>query len=218
MKTAILFGASGFVGSYLLEDLLNDSDYSKVIVVVRKDLNIKHPKLETIIGDYQSLPALKSKLVADEIFIAIGTTKAKTPDKTLYYQIDHDYPVLAAQMVKENGGKSVFLVSAVGANATSGVFYIKLKGETERDIEAIGFDHTHIFRPSLIMGNRNENRTTESIFMKIWSVINPVLIGGLNKYKGIDAKNIAKAMIQAAKKPSGKVKIYYFREMDALLK
>ena len=112
MKTAILFGASGFVGSYLLKDLLKDDDYSKVIVVVRKALDIRDPKLEIVIGDYNSLPGLKAKLVADEVFIAIGTTKAKTPDKNEYYQIDHDYPVLAAKMVKENGFEEILLTAA----------------------------------------------------------------------------------------------------------
>lgn len=218
MKKAIVFGATGFVGSYLLEDLLKSNDYEKVTVVVRKELNIRHSKLEVIIGDFNSLPVIKDKIVADEIFITIGTTRAKTPDKTAYYKIDHDYPVLAAAIAKENGAKAVFIVTAVGANAASKIFYIRTKGETERDIVALNFEHTYIFRPSMIMGNRVESRALESVFLKIWRVIDPVLLGKrLSKYRGIEGNDIAKAMLNAAKSRSEKVKIYHWREMNDLL-
>jgi uncharacterized protein YbjT (DUF2867 family) len=218
MKKAILFGASGFVGSNLLNELLNNPDYEKVIIVVRKSLDIHHPKLITLIGDYHSLPGLKINMVADEIFIAIGTTKKNTPNKDEYYQIDHDYPVLAAKIAKENGAKSVFIVTVVGANADSGVSYVKMKGEIERDVIALDFQHTHIFRPSMIMGIRKEKRLLEKSIIKLWTVINPILIGKyLNKYKGIDGKDIAKAMNNAAKVQPEKVKIYQWEEMNDLL-
>ena len=217
MKKAILFGASGFVGSYLLNDLLNNSDYEQVTVVVRKKLNIIHPKLKTLIGDYHSLPDLKDNIVADEIFITLGTTKKNTPDQDEYHQIDHDYPVFAAKMVREKGAKSVFVVTAVGANANSSLFYVKTKGENERDIIALNFEHTHIFRPSMIIGNREEYRPFEKLFIRIWSVINPILVGKLNRYKGINGKDVAKAMMNAAENQSEKVKIYYWKEMNDLL-
>src|SRR5437868_9910195 len=100
MKKAILFGASGFIGSFLLQELLNDKDYEKVTIVVRKPLNVSHPKLVILTGDFNSLPGLRDQLVADHIFIALGTTKANTPDEVKYYQVDHDYPVLAAKTAK----------------------------------------------------------------------------------------------------------------------
>ena len=206
------------MGSYLLDELLNDADYEKVMIVVRKNLNISHPKLETIIGNYHSLPDLKRNIVADEIFITLGTTRKNTPDKGEYYQTDHDYPVLAAKIAKEKGAKSVFVVTAVGANANSGIFYVKTKGEIERDIIALDFEHTHIFRPSMLMGNRKEHRPLEKTFIKIWSVINRIFIGKLNRYRGIDGAAVAKAMINAAKNQSEKVKIYYWKEMNDRLK
>ncbi len=216
MKNAILFGASGFIGSYLLDELLNSADYEKVTVVVRKNLNIDHPKLKTLIGDYHSLPGLKADIIADEVFIALGTTRKKTPDKDEYYRVDHDYPVAAAKIAKEKGAKSVFVVTAVGANAQSNVFYIKTKGETERDIITLDFEHTHIFCPSMLMGNRKENRSLEKVVMKIWTVINPVFTGKLSRYRGIDGKDVARAMINAAKNQSEKVKIYHWKEMNEL--
>ena len=218
MKKAILFGASGFVGSYLLDQLLNNAEYEQVTAVVRKNLDINHPKLRTLIGDYHNLPDLKENIVADEIFITLGTTKKNTPKPDEYYRIDHDYPVLAAKIAKEKGAKSVFLLTAVGANVNSNIFYVKTKGETERDIIALDFKHTHIFRPSMLMGNRKENRPLEKTLIKIWSIINPVFIGKqLKRYRGIDGRDVAKAMNNAAKNQSEKVKIYHWKEMNDLL-
>jgi uncharacterized protein YbjT (DUF2867 family) len=216
MKQAILFGASGFVGSCLLADLLNNPDYSEVTVVVRKDLNVSHPKLRTLIGDYATLPGLKDKIDADEVYITLGTTKKKTPDEKVYYQIDHDYPVLAARIAKEKGAKAVFLVTAVGADAGSGIFYVRTKGETERDIIALDLEHTHIFRPSMIMGNRKESRPLEKFLIGVFRVINPIF--GSSKYRGIEGKDIARAMNNAAAKvQTEKVKVYHWKEMNELL-
>ncbi|MDQ8003286.1 MAG: oxidoreductase [Pedobacter sp.] len=213
MKKAILFGASGFVGGYLLNDLLQSDIYEEVTIVLRKPLNVQHPKLKMVLADYQNLAQNKEYLVGDDVFIALGTTKKKTPDEKEYYQIDHDYPVLAAQLTKENGAKNVSLVSAVGANAKSSIFYVRTKGETERDVIAIDFEHTQIFRPSMIMGSRAESRPLEKVFIKIFSIVNLLLIGSLNKYKGITAKNIAKAMIKAAQQTNEKIKILHWEEM-----
>lgn len=219
MKKAILFGATGFIGSCLLHGLLDNKDYEQVSVVVRKTLGLNHPKLKELIGDYHTLHALKEKIGADEIFITLGTTREKTPDRAQYYQIDHDYPVEAAKIAMEAGAKSVFVVTAVGANANSSVFYIKTKGEIERDIISLNFDHTCIFRPSMIMGKRKENRRFEKILIKIWAFINPLLIGkSLKKYRGITSEDIATSMMNAAQNQKEKVKIFQWQEMTDLLK
>lgn len=218
-KTALLFGASGFIGSMLLEELLNSTEYLLVTAVVRRPLTISHPKLKTLIGDYNTLPQLASGLKADDVFIALGTTKKNTPDEKLYYQVDHDYPVLAAKLAKQNGATNVLLVSAVGPNIDSKIFYIRTKAETERDIIALAYEHTHIFRPSMLMGNRkNENRPAEKFFIGLFKVVNPLLVAGLNKYRGIQGHDVAKAMIAAANKaPSLKVNVYEWKKMMALV-
>jgi uncharacterized protein YbjT (DUF2867 family) len=218
MKRAIVFGSSGFVGSHLLSELLNSPDYGQVTAVARKNLNITHPKLRTVTGDYNSLADVKSEFAADEVFIALGTTRARSPEKVEYYQVDHDYPVLAARIAKETGAKSVFLVTAVGANPNSKFFYVKTKGETERDVIALNFEHTHIFRPSMIVGNRKEKRSLlEDVLMRFWSALNPFLAWTGDKYKGITGEDIAKAMIASAKNQTEKVKIYHWKEMHDLL-
>lgn len=218
MKKAIVYGASGLVGSYILERLLENTNYEQILIVVRKDLNIQHPKLKTLIGDFHSLANLVKDIEIDEIFIALGTTQKKTPDKKEYYQIDHDYPVLAAKLAKESGAKAVFLVSAIGANAKSSIFYTKMKGETEQDIINLNLDHTYIFRPSMILGNRKESRPLEKVFIGIFKLINPLFMGGLSKYKGIEASDIAKAMVNSANRLNEKVKILHWEEMTELLK
>ena len=217
MKRAVLFGATGFVGSYILQELLQHPDYEQVTAVTRKDLGRKAPRLKTIVADQQSLPAHKEALAGDDIFIAIGTTKKKTPDQREYYAIDHGYPVLAASLAREKGATALFLVSAVGANPDARVFYTRTKGEAERDILALDFAHTHIFRPSIIMGERPEHRSMEKVLVAACHVLNPFIAGSLQRYRGIPAKDIAKAMINAANRPAEKVRIYEWADMNALL-
>jgi uncharacterized protein YbjT (DUF2867 family) len=219
MKKAIVFGSSGFVGSHLLSGLLSSPDYDQVTAVVRKNLNITHPKLRILLGDYDSLAGLKSEIEADEVFIALGTTKAKSPVEAEYYKVDHDYPVLAASIAKEKGAKSVFLVTAVDANPDAKFFYVRTKGETERDVIALNFEHTNIFRPSMIVGNRNENRSLlEGALMKFWPMLNPLLAWKAGKYRGITGDDVAKAMVISAKNQTEKIKIYQWKEMHDLLK
>ncbi len=218
MKKAIVFGASGFIGSYLLETLLESEVYEEVIVVVRTKLSKQHSKLKTIIADYHSLAQHQHELIADDVYITVGTTKKKTPDTETYYQIDHDYPVLAAAITKSNGATSVLMVTAVGASVNSSIFYSRTKGEVERDVIAIDFRHTHIFRPSMIMGERTEKRALEKFFINLFAGVNLLMVGNLNKYKCILAKDVATAMFEAAQKPTKKVKVYHWEEMQALLK
>lgn len=217
MKTAIVFGASGFIGSLLLEELLAGENYQKVVIVVRKDLGIHHPKLVTLIGDYHSLPLLSDRLVGDDVFISLGTTKKNTPDESLYYQVDHDYPILAAKLAKENGASTVLLVSAVGPNIHSKVFYLRTKAETERDVVALDYPHTHIFRPSMLMGNRKEKRPLEKMLIRIFRVINPLFAGSFSKYRGIEGNALAKAMIIAAQ-TNVKYKVYEWKDIRQVLK
>jgi uncharacterized protein YbjT (DUF2867 family) len=213
MKSAILFGASGLVGSSLLTQLLDNSAYDKVMIVVRKPLPVQHPKLTMIIGDYASLPDLKQQLRADEVFISLGTTKKKTPDQNEYYRIDHDYPVLAASIAKDNGARSVLLVSAIDANANSKIFYVRTKGQVEADIIALGFEHTYIFRPSMLVGDRKESRPAERFFIGLFSVLDPLFAGSWKRYHSIRVKDLATAMIGAANDPGVKVKHYHWQDM-----
>lgn len=215
-KRALLFGATGFVGGYLLKTLLENPAYDKVTIVVRRDPGISNPKLMTVVADFHSMEAMKGQIIGDDVFIAIGTTKKKTPDKNEYYQIDHDYPVKASTIARENGARTVVFLSSVGADSGSGVFYLKTKGDTERDIIALGYRHTHIFQPSMIMGKRAEQRPMEKIGILLAGLIGPLLQGGLIKYRGAPARDIAAAMNEVAGKNLDGVAYYQWAEIAAL--
>ncbi|WP_420133461.1 oxidoreductase [Rhodopseudomonas sp.] len=218
MTTALVFGATGFIGAQLLRGLLNSADYTRVIAVVRRPLALSDPKLTVLIGDLDRLPALAPQLVADDAFIAIGTTRKQTPDEAAYYRIDHDYPVEAARVARQNGARAVFLVSSVGADAKARSFYLRTKGETERDVLALGFPHTAIFRPSMIMGERAEHRPLERLFIVLARILNPLLLGAADRFRGIDGGDVARSMIAAARSDATGAQIHHWREMMALLR
>ncbi|MGH8113951.1 MAG: NAD(P)H-binding protein [Rhodanobacteraceae bacterium] len=216
MKKALVFGATGCIGSHLLSMLLASADYDHVTIVVRRDPGLVHTKLTTLVGDLDSLPALADGIEVDDVFIALGTTKAKVPDDDAYYRIDHDYPVHAAAIAQSRGATGVFLVSAVGANAGSSVFYLRTKGETERDVIALGIARTHIFRPSQLLGQREENRPRERFIIAVWPAIDWLLVGSARKYRGITGADVARAMVRSANEAASGVHVHEWSDMKAL--
>lgn len=215
-RAAIIFGATGLIGGYLLQLLLEHPDYDMVTTVVRQPLEWTHPKLITLTADLQSLDNIKEQLVADDVFCCLGTTRRKTPDLNDYYKIDHDYPVAAATLTKANGAEKFLLVSAVGANAGSSNFYLRMKGETERDVQAVDFEQLHLFRPSLLTGQRNERRGLETLSSVLFKAANPLLIGKWKRYRSIPAADVAKAMKAAAQSRIKGTRIYYWSDMKGL--
>ena len=216
MKKALVFGATGFIGSQLLPILLASADYDRVTIVVRRDPGLSHAKLVTLVGDLDSLPALADRIDADDVFIALGTTKAKVPDEAAYYRIDHDYPVQAAAVAQARGATGVFLVSAVGANVGSSVFYLRTKGEVERDVMALGLPRTHVFRPSQLLGQREEKRPLERLIIAVWPAIDWLLVGGARKYRGITGADVARAMLRAASDSATGARFHEWMDMKAL--
>lgn len=198
MKKALVFGATGFIGSQLLPMLLASAEYERVTVVVRRDTGLVHAKLLTLVGDLDALPTLAERIEVDDVFIALGTTKAKVPDQTAYHRIDHDYPVQAAALAQARGATGVFLVSSVGASVQSSAFYLRTKGETERDVIALGIARTHVFRPSQLLGQRAESRPLEKFIIAAWPAVDWLLVGGARKYRGIAGGDVARAMVTAA--------------------
>ena len=198
-KTAVLLGATGLTGSYLLSLLLDDKRYERVRVIVRKPISITHPKLEVKIVDFSNESQYKDAIgQGDIIFCCIGTTmKNVNGNKTLYRQIDYDIAVNAAKSGIENGFTDYLLISAIGANANASNFYVQLKGEVENAVKALPYKTIYIFRPSLLMGNRKENRTGEKNFQAIMPAFTFLMVGSLQKYKPIHIITLAKAMQNA---------------------
>ena len=194
-KSAILLGASGLTGSYVLEKLINDSNYDEIIVFSRSSLDVEHSKLKVIECDLLNLEDQKDFFNADEVYVCIGTTNNKTPNKKLYREIDFGIPVTAAQLCRENKIDTIIVISSLGASSKSSVFYTKTKGEMEESILEMEIPNTYLLRPAIIMGRRKEKRVGETLGKMITFLINPLLSGSLKKYRGIDAEIIAQAMI-----------------------
>lgn len=204
-KTAIILGASGLTGSFLLQMLLKDKRYKKVKIFSRKTSGIKDEKLEEFLVDLLKLGDLSNDFLADEVFCCIGTTKAKTPDKDLYRKIDYGIPVSAAELCKKNNIGTYIVISALGANAESSFFYNRLKGQMEDKVVSVGIPKTHILRPSLIGGFRKEKRPGEWLAKKAFLILNTILVGPYSKYRSIYPQTIASCMVWLANNNSEKV-------------
>lgn len=194
-KKAILTGASGSIGSSLLQQLLTDSNYSGVLVIARHPLPIDHPKLKQLIVDFDQLRDYAAEITGTTVFCCLGTTKSQTPDKAQYRKIDYQYPLDMARIAQENGAESYHFVSALGADIHSSIFYSKTKGEAEQALKTVPFPSMHIYRPSLLDGHRTKKRFAEGIMNVMMRIINPVLIAGLRKYRSIKVEDVAKAML-----------------------
>lgn len=197
-KIAIILGASGLTGSIWLEKLLKDERYENIKLFSRSKINDVPNKVTQFIGDLLELNQFEKDFTGDEVYCCIGTTLKKTPDKTIYKQIDYGIPVAAAKLSKKNNIATFLVISALGADANSSVFYNKTKGKMEQDVLQQQIKSTFILRPSLIGGNRNETRILEKIGLMIFKVIQPLFIGSLKKYKITEAEHIATAMIKLA--------------------
>jgi uncharacterized protein YbjT (DUF2867 family) len=194
MAKAVIVGASGLVGSHLLEFILQSPAYKEVTILVRQKININAAGLAQVVVDFEKLEDYADHINGHALFCCLGSTRKKTPDQSVYRKIDHDYPVKLAEMALKNNMEQYHLVSVLGANAKGSNFYRKMKGETENDVQKAGVKCLHIYQPSLLTGNRQEKRTEEKIAVVVFKFINPLLLGGLRKYRSIAAATVASAM------------------------
>lgn len=198
-KTAIILGASGVTGNALLQLLIKDDRYEKIKLFSRSKSTVSDLKIEEFIINLFELEKHKDDFTADEVYCCLGTTKAKTPDKTMYHNIDFGIPVTAAQLSKENGIGTFIVISAIGANKNSSVFYNRTKGEMEEAVLRQKITNTYILQPSLIITNtRKEQRIGERVAGILMKIINPLLVFKIRKYRSITPQIIAKAMLWLA--------------------
>lgn len=206
-KTAIVLGATGLTGVYLLQILLRDERYVKIRLYSRKSIGFSHPKLEENLINLLHLERYKDHFLADEVFCCIGTTKAKTPDAGMYRKIDFGIPVSAANICRESGVKTFLVISALGANSKSAVNYNRIKGEMEETVLNFGIPNTYILQPSLIGGKREEKRIGEWAAKQFMKVFNFMLVGPMEKYRSIDPEVMATAMVWLANNNYEKTRI-----------
>lgn len=197
-KTAIIIGATGLTGGLLLQRLLEDPRYQSIKLFSRNSCHIKHPKIEEHIIDLFELEKVKDLFVADEVFCCIGTTKAKTPDEELYLKIDYGIPVSVAKLCVQKGINTLVVISVLGSNKESKLFYNRTKGRMEEAVFREKIEHIYILQPSIIGGIREEKRPGETFAKVFMAFLKPILIGSLKKYRAIDPETIAKAMVWVA--------------------
>ena len=195
MKTALLFGSSGLVGGHLLNQLIKDTNYSKIKLFVRTDPEISDPKVEVIKTDFTNLQNHKEDIIGDDCFVCIGTTKKSTPDKDDYRKVELDIPKEIAKIAKSNLVNSFIFVSALYANPKSSGDYVRFKGLVEEELKRLNFQKLVLMRPSFLMGDRKEKRVGEKIGIFVFKLLSPLLLGPLKKMRPIHSETVARAMI-----------------------
>lgn len=206
MKTALLIGATGLVGSELTNLLLADSRFERVRVFVRRSTGKNHPKLEEHVVNFDSIATWKGALAGDVLFSTLGTTLKQAGSQNAQYKIDFTYQYEVAKAAAENGVQHYVLVSSAGAASQSRIFYSRMKGELEVAVKALPFGHIHILQPGILEGQRAEVRAGERIGIALASLTR--FIPGLKKYRPIPAKTVAQAMINAAFREQEHVEVW----------
>ncbi len=205
MKTAIVVGATGLIGSNLVQQLLKNKNFAAIKVFTRRSLEIDDPKLQVHLVNFDQLDQWKNELTGDILFSSMGTTIRKAGSKEVQYKIDYTYQYETALAAANNGVQTYCLVSSAGANPKSSVFYSKMKGKLDEAVKSLPFQHIFIFRPSILQGERNESRIGEKIGLILAKFFTK--IPGLTKYKPIPGHTVAKAMIRLAEMAGQRPKI-----------
>jgi uncharacterized protein YbjT (DUF2867 family) len=213
-RTAWVAGGSGLVGGQLLAQLLSEPSYDEVCSAGRRELALRHERLVQKIVSFQSLEAAIPP--AADVFCCLGTTIKKAGSREEFRKVDYEYPLAIARAAHAAGARQLLVVTAMGADPGSRVFYNRVKGELERDLQSLGLGTLHILRPSLLLGPRQENRPGERAGAVFASLAGPLMVGPLRKWKAIEAAAVARAMVLLALRPSHGCHVYRSDELALL--
>jgi uncharacterized protein YbjT (DUF2867 family) len=197
-RRALLAGASGLVGSGCLQRLLANGQYTQVVALVRRPLPLAHEKLTQAVVDFDRLESTSPAGPIDDVYCCLGTTIRKAGSQAAFRRVDFDYPVALARAARTRGASRFLLVSALGADPSSRVFYNRVKGEVEEAVRSAGIEQTWFFRPSLLLGERAESRPAERAGIAFARLVSPLLRGPLFRYRAVEADAVAAAMISVA--------------------
>ncbi|MEX2230877.1 MAG: NAD-dependent epimerase/dehydratase family protein [Cyclobacteriaceae bacterium] len=211
MRTALIAGASGLIGNELLRKLLATDRYDKVLAVGRKPLAMSHAKFSNLITDFNDPAKVLQALKPDDVYCCLGTTMALAGSKEKFYEVDFQYPLALAKATLALGAKQYLLVSALGANKSSSIYYNRVKGDVEEAIRGVGFRSLHIFRPSLLLGERKDKRPGEGAAKVLYKMFGFAIP---EKYKAIPADKVATAMLASAAKEALGVFIHESRDIQ----
>ncbi|WP_205161160.1 NAD(P)H-binding protein [Niallia nealsonii] len=215
-KKALIIGATGLVGEHLLQILLQSNTYKEIIAFVRKPLEYRHKALKEVIIDFDQLDQYQQYFAVDDIYCCLGTTIKKAKNQKNMMKIDVDYPIKCAELGKQMGAKQFIVISAIGANSKSSIFYSRIKGILEEKLEALSFEALLILQPSLLLGEREEFRFGEKLSSFILPLLHPLMAGPLKKYKGIHAEKVASTMYKIAQMDQKGVVVLSSDKIEAL--
>jgi uncharacterized protein YbjT (DUF2867 family) len=215
-RSALVLGATGLVGGHCLDLLLADGAWAKVAALGRRPAAREHPKLEQRTADFERLDEHADAFAADDVFCCLGTTLRAAGSREAFRRVDHDYPLAAARLASARGARHFLLVTALGADPGSRVFYNRVKGEVERAVAALPFAGVALARPSLLLGERAGRRRAEALAQKAAPVLGPLLVGPLRRYRAIPAAAVARALVRLAKEGVAGVRVVESDELAAL--
>jgi uncharacterized protein YbjT (DUF2867 family) len=215
-KHALIAGATGLVGNELLQQLIRGRQYHTISILSRHEVETSSKRVETIIVDYDALNDEQIPEV-DDVFCCLGTTMNKAGSKDAFRRVDYDYPLRVAEITRRKGAQQYLLVSAMGANDSSYIFYNRVKGEVEAAIARLDFEAFHVFRPSMLLGERTETRIGEQIGQVVMQGVAPLMVGGLKKYQAISAETVAEAMVHVARKELSGTYVFESDKIQALV-
>ncbi|HXG39250.1 MAG TPA: oxidoreductase [Bacteroidota bacterium] len=197
-RTALLFGASGLVGRQCLNELLAKDAYSDVHLFLRNPIPITHAKLKQHIINFDQLPEYAALIKGDDLFCCLGTTMRKAGSQEAFEKVDYGYPLQIAQLASANDVGQYLLVTSIGADPSSSNFYLRTKGKVEEAVKFIPFHAVLIFRPSFLLGSRQESRFGERIGIMAVRALTAAPVSPLKKYRPIAASAVARAMVRQA--------------------
>lgn len=216
-RTCLIVGATGMVGGHLLALLLDDPEYGSVTVLTRRPLGRADPKLVEHVVDFDDPASYRAHAGVDDVFCCLGTTIKKAGSREAFRRVDLEYPLAVARAAVEAGAGQYLIVTAVGADPGSRIFYNRVKGEVEASLRALPFLRgVKIFRPSMLLGERGEHRPAERVGVALMSLTAPLFVGGLKAYRAIEGSRVARAMWTAAKREPEGTRVYEGESLFAL--
>ena len=194
-RVAVVAGSTGLIGSLLIKKLLDEPRYDKVIALTRRPLGLHHIKLQEMNVDFRTLCHQPLDFSVNDAYCCLGTTMKKAGSKDAFFEVDFTFALRFAEWALENKASQLLLVSSLGANPNSLFYYNRVKGDLEAAIEQLRYRSLHIFRPSLLLGSRDDSRLGEGLGQAFAKIFNPLIP---DNYKGIPAEDVAEAMLRMA--------------------
>jgi uncharacterized protein YbjT (DUF2867 family) len=217
-KSALVLGATGLIGKELVNIISEQNEYEKIHLFVRKPIELPSEVCEIHIINFDSLNHYHELFKVTDVFCCLGTTIKVAKTKEAFRKVDYEYPVEAAKLATENGAEKFLIVSSMGADPKSLFFYSRVKGDVEETLKSLNLPSLHIFRPSLLLGEREEFRLGEKVAEKVSGVMNKLMIGPLRPFRGIQARKVAAAMAVMAQSNKKGNHVYLSHEIDSMIR